>query len=248
MSTKLKDRIKLCLAIAVLVIIIMVILMIIVQYQVEGEQNMKFNLSRITIISTAEGEQNTETNEEETKWNLKISQNNDIYFFIDKNNEAETGIIDDVTIQNIQITKQPSKGKIVTYMPSSTDGRTFKNSKDEEVEDSLTYIGDTQSDTKKLTISNQGGMIVIRFSNTDIGDFISNEEEEIKHDGTLITKVGTTEEEIKFQVNFDLIIRIDDIKYKANITLNLPCENLCEEGTTTTDITDMSNIIFKRIR
>lgn len=242
-----KDKIKLSIAIGTLLVIIIVVLMIIIQYQVEGEKGMPFKLSKITIISTAEGEQNTESTEQE-KWNLSVFQNNDIYFFIDKSEEKSDSIIDNVTIQNIVITKAPQKGKVKTYMPSSTDGRTFTYDNSYLVENSLTYNGGASSNTKTLTIGNQGGSLAIRLSNTDIGTYKSNEDTEIKHDGSLITKVGATEEEISFTVNFDFIIKANDIKYKTNITLNLPCENLCNEGTTNIEITDMSNIIFKRTR
>ena len=38
------------------------------------------------------------------------------------------------------------------------------------------------------------------------------------------------------------------IKYKTNITLSLPCEKLLTEGTSNKEITDMSGIVFKRIK
>ena len=72
-------------AISVLMVVIIVVILIIIQYQIEGEKNMPYQLSKITIISTAEGEQNTENPEESSKWNLSVNQNNDVYFFIDKN-------------------------------------------------------------------------------------------------------------------------------------------------------------------
>ena len=56
------------------------------------------------------------------------------------------------------------------------------------------------------------------------------------------------EEETKFQVNFDFIIQANKIKYKTNITLSLPCEKLLTEGTSNKEITDMSGIVFKRIK
>ena len=58
MNTDMKDKIKFCTAIGTLLIIIIIVLMIVLQYQVEGEKNMPYQLSKITIISTAEGEQN----------------------------------------------------------------------------------------------------------------------------------------------------------------------------------------------
>ena len=55
MNTSMKDRIKMSIAISVLMVVIIVVILIIIQYQIEGEKNMPYQLSKITIISTAEG-------------------------------------------------------------------------------------------------------------------------------------------------------------------------------------------------
>ena len=103
MNTNLKDKIKMCLAVGSLAIIIIMVFIIVVQYQVEGEKNMPYTLSKITIISTAEGDQ--ETKDTENKWNLNVNQNNDIYFFIENNEESkEQALLESVTIQNREIT------------------------------------------------------------------------------------------------------------------------------------------------
>lgn len=248
MNTSMKDGIKMSIAISVLLIIIMVVIIIVIQYQIEGEKNMPYQLSKIAIISTAEGEQNTKNAEETAKWNLSVNQNNDVYFFIDKNSAGEDDLIESVLIENINIVKQPSKGKVKTFMPSSVEGRTFSYDDSYLVNEKLEYKGGKTSNPKTLEIGSQGGSAIVRFSNTNVGNFISNEDTEIKHDGTLITKVGASEEDVKFQVNFDFVIKINSIKYKSNITLNLPCNNLTTDGTSTKEITDMSNIIFKRVK
>ena len=75
---------------------------------------------------------------------------------------------------------------------------------------------------------------------------MSDTDEEIVHDGKLITKTGVTLEEIKFRVSFDLVIKIDKINYKAKIDLDLPYGDICEEGKASYEITDMKDIVFKR--
>ena len=219
-------------AISVLMVVIIVVILIIIQYQIEGEKNMPYQLSKITIISTAEGEQNTENPEESSKWNLSVNQNNDVYFFIDKNTDKDE-LLDSVTIDNIKVTKQPTKGVVKVFMPNSLEGRTFTYDASYLVENGLEYKGGKTSNPKTLEICNQGGSAVIRFANTNVGNFVSNDD---------------TEEETKFQVNFDFIIQANKIKYKTNITLSLPCENLLTEGTSNKEITDMSGIFFKRIK
>ena len=244
-----KDKIKMCIAIIILSIIIAVVFMIVIKYQLEGEKNMPYQLSKITIISTAECEQNTTNVDETSKWNLDIYQNNDIYFFIDKNEKApKDSVINSLTIDNIQITKKPVKGNIETFMPNSLEGRTFTYNKDYIVENKLEYKGGLTSNPKTLEIGNQGGSAIIRFSNAGIGQFVSNEDDEIKHDGTLLTKIGVLEEDVNFQVNFDLILDISNIKYKSNITLDLPCEDLSITGRSSKEILNIQNFVFKRTK
>ena len=48
---------------------------IMIRYQVEGDQNMPFNLSKMVIVSTAEGVEA----EGKNKWNFNVYQNNDVY-------------------------------------------------------------------------------------------------------------------------------------------------------------------------
>ena len=182
-----KEKIKACIAIAVIILAILVTGIISMKYHVEGETNMPFTLSKITIVSTAEGVENNESTE---KWNLSIFQNNDIYFSIEKNEKnKEDEVIESISIENIKIIENPKIGQIKTYMPNSSDGRLFSYSDEYIVqENKLTYKGASKSNSKTLEIGNQGGTAILRFANTEIGKYISNEDEEIKHDGRLIAK------------------------------------------------------------
>ena len=214
MNTDMKDKIKFCTAIGILLIIIITVLLIIIQYQVEGEKNMPYQLTKITIISTAEGEQNSDTQEDEqetnsSRWNLNVNQSNDIYFFIDKNSDLTEDILESVTIENIEVKKAPQKGTIKAYMPNSNDGRLFVYDDSFLIDNKLEYKGGKSSNTKTLEIGSKGGFAAIRIANCNIGKFISEEDTEVKHDGTLITKIGETEEEFAFTVSFDIILKIN---------------------------------------
>lgn len=244
-ETRKKEKIKACIAIAVIVLAILITGIITMKYYVEGETNMPFTLSKITVVSTAEGLQNENAVE---KWNLSIFQNNDVYFSVEKNeNNKEEEIIESISIENIQITKEPAIGKIKTYMPNSLDGRLFSYGEEYRVtENKLAFKGASKSNSKTLEIGNQGGTAVIRFSNAEIGNYVSNEEEEIKHDGSLLNKTEATMENLNFEVNFDFIIHLKNKSYVSNISLSLPCEgNLLEEGTCSQELTDQ--FIFKRV-
>ena len=240
-----KEIIKASIAIFIIVIAILITLIIILKYQVEGEQNMPFKLSKILVVSTAEGVQKQDAQE---KWNLDIYQNNDVYFTIEKNEEyKEETKIESIEIKNIIISKLPNVGNVKAYMPNSSEGRLFVISEDTCVQNGeLKFNGALKTNNKLLEIANQGGTIVIRFANTKIGNYISNDEnEEIIHDGTLISKIGLEEEQIQYEVTFDLIINLENKSYVDTIKLQMPSEKgLIENGTLSKEIKE--GFIFKR--
>ena len=53
---------------------------LVLRYQVEGESNMPFKLTKISIVESVEG---IETESAEEKWNINVNQNNDIYIYIE---------------------------------------------------------------------------------------------------------------------------------------------------------------------
>ena len=76
---------------------------------------------------------------------------------------------------------------------------------------------------------------------------ISNEEE-INH-AELLKKAEIIDEMLKAKISFDITIKIESGKeYKASIELEVPVENLVESGKSYIEITDLKNIIFKRIK
>ena len=242
-----KQTIKLVIAIAILVLILMLVGILMMKYEVEGETNMPFTLSKIVIVGSAEG---IEKEESELKWDFSIYQNNDVYFYIDQNPNVkidEDLLIKSVTISNIQIMNEPQKGTIQTYMPNSGAGRLFSYEEQFLVGESLTYHGASQSSTTNLEIGSKGGSMVVSFVNANIGEYSSDKDQQIVHDATLLKKIETTKEEIQFSISFDFIIETTKNQYKANIKLDLPTGNLGEEENSYLEKTDMSDIIFKRI-
>jgi len=119
------------------------------------------------------------------------------------------------------------------------------NNQEYKIEDKLEFIADEKSDLNNLKIANQGGLILIRYANENLGNYKSNEEQ-IIHDGTLLGKAGITNEETKFKVTFDLSIELKSEKnFKATISLEMPGGNLIKEGTTNYEING-EDIVFKR--
>ena len=76
-----KRIIHICVIISILIMLIVIVSALMLKYHIEGEQNLPFNLSEISIVSTAESDitQNNDGN-----WNARILQKNDIFFVIEK--------------------------------------------------------------------------------------------------------------------------------------------------------------------
>lgn len=240
-----KKRIRMSFIAISIVIIVAVIISIMIKYQVEGETNMPFNLSRIMIISSAQG---IEKEDLQDKWNLDIVQNNDIYIDISKNkNYSKTEIIDKIILENFKINNNPQKGTINIYRPNNEENGVFTNSEEYKIEDKLEYVGSEKSDIKNLQIANQGGLILLRYVNEELGNYISNEDNEIKHDGTLLNKIGIKNEQLKFDISFDISIILQSEKtYKATVELQMPIGDVTKQGTTNYTKTDFSDVVFKR--
>lgn len=181
----------------------------------------------------------------DSKWNLSLIQNNDVYIDIIKNkNYGKEEIIDKVIIDNFKIEDEPQKGEIQIYRPDS-ESLSFTNKEEYKVENEIQYKGAEKSDLNDLKIANQGGLIILRYVNEDLGNY-KTDEEEIIHDGTLLSKIGLTNEDIQFKASFDISIELNSgKKYKANVNIEMPIGNLIGEGTTNKQING-SEIVFKR--
>jgi len=214
------------------------------KYEVEGEKNLPFEIKKIMVISTAEGVQEENT---EQKWSFNIDQNNDLYIRIEKNdNNKKNEVIKNISIDNFRVVKKPEKGNIEIYRPAEEG--LYKKENQYLVTEKLQYLGAKETNLSKLEIANQGGMILFRCSNENIGKYESNEDTQIVHDGTLIGKTDISLEQIQSAVSFDIVIEtVKEIKYKATINLDLPVGDILKDGVSVFEKEDMSDIIFKRI-
>jgi len=268
-----KQKIKFSVIISIIAIIIFVALFIVVRYQVEGEKNMPFNLGKIIVISSAstspdtdvqdnnvdtevggeaENAENVETEanvqeEESYLWKEKVIQTNDVYIYLDKNEDfKEDEVIKNVRIENIQILKNVNLGKIQVYMPNSLDEELYKYTNDFLVNSTLTYKGASVDNKKTLEIGNQGGCICLSFANVGVGVYKSNEDEVIEQGAFILEKMNVADEDLKFKVSFDLIIEVSDKSYKGTVTLDLPAGDVVGKKESHVEITDFENVIFKR--
>ena len=140
----------------------------ILKYEVQGETNIPFEITKIAIAQSVNGIENEGHQE---KWNFNVSENNDIYIYLEKNSRYnKTEIIKDVTINNIKINKTDSIGETKIYKPVEDEKVMFKNTNENETEE-IVYTGEIESNIKQQKISNQGGIIAFRYAINDLYSF-----------------------------------------------------------------------------
>ena len=237
-----KKAIYLSIIVAIIVAIIFTALMFILKYNEKGEENMPFQVTKISLISTIDA-QNVE--DEDNLWNKNVEQNNDIYIYIEKNPEYEkTEEIKNIKLNNFQVVETPQKGIMKTYRPSINEKEIFENKEEYKCEE-ITYNGEQSTNIQRLQISNQGGIIAFRSSIQDLGNYTSNDNE-INYD-ELLKKIGIKYDEIKSTVSFDIIISLESGKeFKATKKIVIPVENIIEAGKSSKEFTDLG-LVFKRI-
>ena len=244
--SELKDKkiVHICIILGIIAIILIIAGIIMLRYQVEGETNLPFELSKMIVISTAESKEIDKV--DNLKWNFSINQYNDIYLQFDKNEEYKKNTnIKNITLENFNIEKNNKKENIKLYRANS-EGKIIEDEA-HLINNTLTYKGDKETKLDELNISNQGGIILLRSVNENVCE-VRNNEETILHDGTLLSKGNANIEELQYKLSFDIIIETNkDIKYKGTINIDLPTGNVQTEGKTQIEKTDFSDVIFKRI-
>ena len=243
---RLKQVIKRSVALLVVVVVAAVIAVIILKYHVEGEQNMPFELSQVLVVSTAEG--NTVTQDSKAKWDVEIYQTNDVYLTISKNkNYKDTHPIKSIELRNISVDSKPMVGNLEFYLPAEGENTVYTYQEDKKIGDSITFQGDEKSDISNLKIANQGGTILFRIVNKTGMQYQSNEEE-LKHDGTLLNKVGLTANEVKGAVSFETVICLEnDVTFVGKVTIPVPTGDIETQGVSSIDQKQLDDIVFKRI-
>lgn len=238
-----KNLFKKCLFLLFISILVMIVISIMVKYDVEGEQTLPFSLTKILIVSTVDGKENEDPN---NIWNIGIKQVNDIYFYIDKTTEGKQ-TIKEIKLENFTINKSPEVGTLKLLRPTGDLPNLYTYSEQDYLKDGITYLGGSIDDMKSLEISNNGGALGFRLSIEDLGSYISNEAQEISYDGKLLSNLGINLEQIKFDISFDIVITTsENVNFFGTINLDLPIDTVIEEGSSHKEITDFSDVVFKR--
>lgn len=239
-----KNLFKKCIFFAVIIMILAVVFSIMMKYYVEGEKELPFSISKILLVSTVNG---SVVDDPENIWNIDISQINDIYMYINKTiDDDET--IKEIKIENFTVNTSPQKGEIKILRPTGELSNLYTYSEQNYLDSSITYQGGTIDDLKSLEIANTGGILGFRCSLENLGKYVSNENTEIIYDGNLLKNLGIEVDELFFNLGFDLIITTsDNISYKGTLDLDMPIDTIIEEGSSNKEITDFSDVVFKRI-
>lgn len=214
-----KKIVHICVILGIIVLILIIAGIIMLRYQVEGETNLPFELSKMIVVSTAESNEIEAV--ADTKWNFSVNQYNDIYLEIQKNDEyTKNTNIKNITFENFVIEKNSGAENIKLYRANS-EGKVVEDEA-HLVGSSLTYKGEKETNLDELKISNQGSIILLRSVNQNVCEVRSNDEE-IIHDGTLLAKGNANSEDLNYELSFDVVIETSrDIKYKGTISIELP--------------------------
>ena len=236
---------NICIICIIIIAIIFTAVMLILNYDEKGETNMPFKVSKISIVSTVNGQ---DVENSEAKWDINVIQNNDVYIYIEKNDEyKKQETIKSVMLENITIAEKPEIGEIKIYKPISNDTVLFEN-KDENVVNELEYKGTKSTDAKKLQISNQGGVLIFRCANNNIGTYTSNDDAEINYNN-LISKLNISENSLISKIKFNITITLNSGKvFRADdVEIQVPNDGIANNGTVGHEYTNLQSIVFKRI-
>lgn len=227
----------------IIIISVTIACIIMLKYQVEGEKNLPFELSKIMIVSNVEGKQKENA---ETIWYAELNQNNDVYISVEKNpNYKKSETIKNITLENFNYISTPKIGETKLYKPSESG--LFEENEKYVISDKIEYIGAKEGNVNKLEIGNQGGIVLFRAGNEKIADYKSNEQE-VTYTGRIFKDSVIQKEDLQYSISFDIIIETGSkVKYKANMTLDFPVGDIFNNDNASIEKTDFDDVIFKRI-
>jgi len=239
------DIFKKCLFLAFIIFAITIVISIVLKYNVEGENTLPYSIEKILIVSQID----THNNEDpENLWDISLDEYNDVYIYIKKSEEDTPNTIKSITMNNFTINQTPKVGQLILYRPTGDFDNLYEHSEQDYLNSEIKYEGAKVDTLKTLEIGNAGGMMGFRVALNNLGTYISNNyDEEVTYDGNLLTKSNIALDDLKFNMSFDIKITLDnDVNFLGNLNLNFPSGDVINEKQPFIEITDFSNIVFKR--
>lgn len=230
-----------------LILIFCTTFFIMYKYHVEGEKNLPFSITKLVVISSAKTE---DLEVSENTYKANVIQKNDIYIAVEKNKEySKEEAIKKIIFNNFKVIEQNKKGNVKFYRTSQSEN-SFAYTEEYEIKGSVEYKGAKETNLKlqDMTIANQGGLIELSIVIKELGKINYSEDDNIITDGTLLKRLQLTNEDVKCQISFDMIIElIGGNNFKTTVFLDLPTGDITTNGVDTEEKTDLSNLVFKRI-
>lgn len=187
----------------------------------ENLKNSPFKINKIILYSSGYGE-NKNKNFQKSNWILDIYQYTDIALYVDCS-EA---------IKNLSISNFVSEHGNFYYLDSTKFG-TGEISKDYEINPKLDFIVLNDSNIENtinyntpIFFADASNPITLKFVNTIEKNFIIENNEKLKFDGSLLEKTHIKLDDLKAKISFDVnITNYNNEEYSTKINLNIPIEN-----------------------
>lgn len=216
-----------------------------------------FKISKIFLFSSADAIQNEAANK--STWNVNVSQFTDIAIYIDNHSEngfSKENTISNLYIDNIQYIDSPSLGTPILYYKNQNDFGKLSLKEENKIQDTLhfeTIPYENERNYEKPEIYDTSfSPICLGFANSNIKTnyIITNIEEPLRYDGSLLKRCSIGLTSISTTVSFDVhIINQMNEHLKSTITIPIPLrENNSEatiyDGYLKQEITNVSNFEF----
>lgn len=246
MKTSTINILKRSLFLAFVLIAITIVVSIVIRYDVEGEKDLPYSISKILVTSHAFANDNAQK-ADGVIWDIDLKDDNNVYIYIEKNDLETKETIKEVKISNFKVTKAAQIGNVKIYRPTGDLGSSlYQYSEQNYLNSEIIYSGARVDTLKNLEIRNEGGMIGFRVSLEDLGNYTSNES--VTYNGSLLSEVGVTSKDMEFSISFDLTITLDNnVSFVGTYNLDLPCGDIINEDEPHLELTDFKDIVFKRI-
>ena len=239
-----KKAIKKYVFIFFIIFIFLISIFLMIKYQVEGEKDMPFKLKEIIIKSSI----NYKDIKGKELWNLELSQDNDVYIYIEKTSQNEEDKIENIKIENIKINTELKVGELKVYLPTDNEIETmFKNSKENYLDKAIVYKAGENDNLETNEINKNGGMMCFRIATENIGTYSSSKAKEVTYDGDFLKELGISEDDLVYNISFDFVIETaDGVKYRTTLNYDLPVDKFGNSNSKSRIINDFSDLIFKR--
>ena len=184
------------------------------------------------------------------EYSADIMQINDIYISIEKNEKyKKEDAIKEIIVENFKIVEGGEIGSFEIYPELKNSN--INTYKEENKKEQIQYIGVQQinNENEELEIANQGGVINFSVVFNNLGNITYPEKENIKIDGTLLKRLELPYEKIKSKISFDVKIKLESgNNFYTNVLLDLPLDNINENGVVSREHEGINNLVFKRYK